>query len=99
MTNGGKGGGGGGGAVYMVVVGDRGNGTNYAVADLEPVEFMGLRCLKGRFFSIDPRHFMADRVACFPVEKVLLITEYESMAAYQEAARRHREAFPRRKPE
>ena len=60
---------------------------------------MGLRCLKGRFISIAPRHFMADRIAYFPVDNVLLITEYESAAAYHEAARRHKEAFPRGKPE
>ena len=58
----------------------------------ENVDFLGVRCLRGRLAGIDPRHFMADRVAYFPVEKVLMLVEFESFAAYEEAANRHKEA-------
>ncbi len=87
MTNGG-------GAIYMVVVADRGvdKPSNYVLAELEAVEFKGVRCFKGRLANVDPRHFMAERIAYFPVDKVLMITEFESMAAYQEAAKRHKDA-------
>ena len=95
MTNdSGTGTGSGDAAIYMIVIADRSEGkpSNYAVAEMQAVEFMGLRCFKARLANIDPRHFMSERIAYFPVDKVLLIVEFESMAAYQEAGKRHKEA-------
>jgi hypothetical protein len=80
------------GKAYLVHVHGRTEGESYLLADATREEFMGVACIKGTYRpNKSTSHWMAGRVTYIPLEKVLLVTEYDSFEAYCEALKRHYE--------
>ena len=73
---------------YLVYVAGAREGEAYLLADAGPAEFMGVPCIQGTYcHPSSDRHWLSGRRMYIPIEKILLVTEYESADAYRAAIR------------
>lgn len=80
---------------YVVFLRGQTEGESYLLSDVCPTEFMGFSCIKGTFRVTTPStavHYMANRNIYIPVEKVLMVMEYESIEDYRSSVKKHYEA-------
>jgi hypothetical protein len=78
---------------YLVYVAGKTAGESYLLSDVSREEFMGVACIKGTYrHPSSSAHWMAGRTIYVPLEKVLMVTEYDSHDAYKEALKTHYEA-------
>jgi len=64
--------------VYAVYLGAT---SSYVLQDIEPVEFNGIKCLKGEHVNIS---WIKNKVVYIPVDKVSLIVEYNSVEEFKQ---------------
>ena len=77
---------------YLVFVSGNTAGESYLLCDVSREEFMGVPCIKGTYrHPSSATHWLSAKPMYVPLDKVLLITEYESHEAYQDALKRHYE--------
>jgi hypothetical protein len=85
------------GKAYLIFVNGLTERESYLLSDATVEEFMGIRCIKGRYEHADPKrqaHYMNMTTMRIPIERILFITEYESRQAHQDAVARHYAAYP-----
>ena len=68
--------------VYIVYLNDAKISIAYIVANIEAVDFQGIKCLKATAADL-PGWFKMTKAAYFPVDKVLTVVEYDSLDDYK----------------
>ena len=78
---------------YLIYVAGGDAGESYLLSDVSREEFMGVPCIKGTYrHPSSATHWLASQIMYVPLEKVRMVTEYESLKAYTDALKRHYEA-------
>lgn len=78
---------------YLIYVAGKSAGESYLLCDVSRDEFMGVPCIKGTYrHPSSTTHWLASKTMYVPLEKILMVTEYESHEAYKDALKRHYEA-------
>ena len=73
--------------VYAVYLTDM-RGTSYIVEDLQSVDFLGVKCLKGTASKL-PGWVKDTTALYFPVDKIQSVLEYNSLKDYKESDERY----------
>ncbi len=76
-------------AVYF----DAANGGWYNLADMEIVDFKGIKCLKGKHITTHDS-WLKNRVVYIPVDKVTSIVVFNSLADFSETPEKNIESDP-----
>lgn len=69
-----------------------------ALANVEPVEFMGSRFIRGRSVGPSDDHWVHNRIGYVALDKIRSIVIFDNVAQYRNAVRRHREAMRKSNP-
>jgi hypothetical protein len=81
---------------YLIYVAGGKPGESYLLSDVSREDFLGVPCVKGTYrHPSSTTHWLAGQTMYVPVDKVLMVTEYESHDAYKDALKRHYEAQAR----
>lgn len=75
--------------IYLIYLESATQGRSYVLEAVEPVEFKGVKCLKGRHADIT---WVKDRICYIPVDKISTIVEYDSLEQYKQDIQKFREA-------
>ena len=82
---------------YLVYVAGLRAGESYLLCDVSREEFLGAPCIKGTYWHpSSTTHWLASQTIYVPLDKVLMVAEYESHDAYKDAMKRHYESQPKR---
>ena len=75
---------------YLVYIAGGSEHESYLLLDAKPATFMGVRCVSGMYRTPGSSyHWLADRIMHIPLERILHIVEYDSLADYRDAVKRH----------
>lgn len=80
------------GKAYLIHLSSKTSGESYLLCDVSRDEFMGVPCIRGVYRPTSATHWLASKTMYVPLEKILMVTEYESLEAYQESLKRYYEA-------
>jgi hypothetical protein len=68
--------------IYVIyVTGETARPATYILEDVEATEFNGIKCLKGKHVDM---YWVANKMLYVPIDKILLIVEYDSLSQYKE---------------
>jgi hypothetical protein len=71
--------------IYVIYLG---SSASYVLENVERADFMGIKCLKGRFVDMT---WVKGKICYVPVDKISVINEFDSFDQYKEAIQKFRD--------
>jgi hypothetical protein len=66
-------------------------GTSYVLMDATSVEFLGMKCVRGKHRPLKEAFWTNGNIIYIPVEMISSVVEFESYDAYRDAVKRFNE--------